>query len=135
MSFSDGQPVLSRPSRLRESGGGSFGLIVTLLILAAVGYVAYQAVPTYVHNYELNDYLNDLVLQAVSNKIKPEDIPAAVLDRCQELNLPVSSDNVNLTSGGDTVAVHVAYTRPVNLWFYIWQVHYSASASAPRLAY
>lgn len=135
MSFSGAQRDHPRRARSRESGGGSFGLIVTLAILAAIGYVAYQVVPTYVHNYELTNYLNDVVLQAVSNRIKVDDVPAAVLARCEELNLPVESGDVDMPSKADTIAVHVAYSLPVNLVFYTWTVHFSASASAPRLAY
>lgn len=135
MSFSSAQRDQPRHARSRESGSGSFGLIVTLIILAAIGYVAYQVVPTYVHNYELNNYLDDVVLQAVSNQIKVGDVPAAVLARCEALNLPVESGDVDMPSKGDTIAVHVAYSLPVNLVFYTWTVHFSASASAPRLAY
>lgn len=126
----------SHPSvRLRESGGGSFGLIITLVILAAIGYVAYQVVPSYIHNYELKDYLNDVVLEAVSNRIKVDDIPAAVVERCEVLNLPVELGDVNMDSGGSAIGVHVAYTVPIRLLSYTWAIHFTASASAPRLAY
>lgn len=135
MSLSNEHAARLRRVRSREAGAGSFGLIVTLIILAAIGYVAYQVVPTYVHNYELNNYLNDVVLQAVSNRIKVDDVPAAVLSQCQTLNLPVESGDVDMPSKGDSIAVHVAYSIPVNLLFYTWTVHFSASASAPRLAY
>ncbi|MGH9343694.1 MAG: hypothetical protein ACRD19_08035, partial [Terriglobia bacterium] len=120
---------------MRESGGGSFGLIVTLIILAAIGYVAYQVVPTYVHNYELNSYLNDVVLEVVSNRITINDVPAAVVERCEALNLPVQLGDVDLDSGGNVIKIHVAYTVPVRLLSYTWIMRYSASASAPRLAY
>ncbi|HEV2419662.1 MAG TPA: hypothetical protein VGX94_17840 [Terriglobia bacterium] len=126
----------SQPSaRRREFGGGSFGLIVTLVILAAIGYIAYQVVPIYVHNYELNNYLNEVALEAVSNRIKVDDVPAAVVERCEALNLPVELGDVNMDSGGNAINIHVAYTAPVQLLSYTWVIHFTASASAPRLAY
>lgn len=126
----------SRPSaRPKESGGGSFGLIVTLIILAVIGYIAYQVVPIYVHNYELNNYLNEVALEAVSNRIKVDDVPAAVVERCEALNLPVELGDVNMDSGGNAINIHVAYTAPVRLLSYTWVIHFTASASAPRLAY
>lgn len=122
-------------ARLKESGGGSFGLIITLVILAAIGYIAYQVVPVYVHNYELNNYLNEVALEAVSNRIKVDDVPAAVVERCEALNLPVELGDVNMDSGGNAINIHVAYTAPVHLLSYTWVIHFTASASAPRLAY
>ncbi|MGH9354399.1 MAG: hypothetical protein ACRD2G_19900, partial [Terriglobia bacterium] len=133
--FSGTRSASLRPARSRESGGGSFGFIVTLVILAAIGYVAFLVVPIYVHNYELNDYVNEVALQVVSNRIKIDDVPAAVVERSEALNLPVELGDVKMDSGGNAIRIHVAYTVPVDLFSYTWSIHFSASASAPRLAY
>ncbi|MGH9377457.1 MAG: hypothetical protein ACRD1I_01535 [Terriglobia bacterium] len=124
-----------QPVRMSESGRGSFGFIVTLIILAAIGYVAFLVVPIYVHNYELNDYVNEAALEVVSNRIKADDVPAAVVERSEALNLPVELGDVQVEPEKQAVKIHVSYTVPVNLLFYTWTIPFSASASAPRLVY
>ncbi|MGH9405528.1 MAG: hypothetical protein ACRD3D_06795 [Terriglobia bacterium] len=125
-----------RPVRAAAESGRSYGkLVVTLVILAALAYAALQVLPPYVHNYELRDYANSLVLEAVSNRIAPNEIPADLAGRAAALNLPVDAQAVAVTSSGSEVSVHVAYTAPVNFRIWVWPMRLSVSASAPKLAY
>jgi hypothetical protein len=136
---SRGPPGSDHPSRWpahgTETGGVHIKLIITLIILAAAAYVAFQAVPVYMHNYELSDYANSLALDVVSNRIKADEVPADVVQRSGELNLPVELGDVSVDAEETVVRIHVAYTVLVNLKVYTWPMHFSISASAPRLAY
>ena len=127
--------AFQRRARMSESGRGTLGLIITLAILAAAGYTAFQVVPIYIHNYELNNYVNEAALEVVANRIKADDVPAAVVEKSEALNLPVELGDVRVDPEVSAVKIHVAYTVPVNLYFFIWPVHFSASASAPKLVY
>ncbi|HEX5482623.1 MAG TPA: hypothetical protein VFZ08_08350 [Terriglobia bacterium] len=117
-----------------ESGKGYASLFVTLIILLIAAFVAYQTLPVYVHNYELNDYTTDLAQQVAVHRVQPEDVPALIAARAQDLNLPVAPDNVKVDPGGSAVKIEVAYTALIDLWVYIWSLHFSISASAPRIA-
>lgn len=117
-----------------ESGKGYASLFVTVIILLIAAFVAYEALPVYVHNYELNGYATDLAQQVAVNRVEPGDVPALIAARAQDLNLPVAPDNVKVDSGGSAVKIDIEYTALIDLRVYIWSLHFSISASAPRIA-
>ncbi len=133
--------IASSPARARrvparaQSGQGYFGLFVTLLVLAAGGFVALQAVPVYVHNFELQDYAHSLAENVAVDRVPPASVPSEVVARAQQLNLPVTADDVTMPAGEAAVKIRIRYTVPVDLKFYTWSLHFTISASAPRLVY
>lgn len=131
-----GNPRAIRVGVLRrsESGKGYASLFITLIVLAIAAFVAYQTVPVYVHNYELNDYATGLAQQVAVNHVAPEDVPARIAARAEDLNLPVTTDNVKVEPGGSVVKIDVTYMALIDLRVYIWPLHFSISVSAPRIA-
>ncbi|MGH9435533.1 MAG: hypothetical protein ACRD06_06005 [Terriglobia bacterium] len=118
-----------------ESGRGYLGLIITLVILAALAYTGIQTVPVYVNNFQLNDYLASLVQEVAVKRVAPGDAPAAVVSKAADLNLPVATGNVEVDNGGNSVVIQVRYAVPINLKVYTWILHFSDSASAPSNVY
>lgn len=122
-------------TRGSESGTGYLGLIITLLVLGAVGYIAVQAVPVYVDNYELQQTAHDLAQEAAVNHIPLDAITSGVTGRAAELDLPVGMQNVTASVEAGMVRVRIRYTVPIDLKFCTWPMNLTVSASAPRLVY
>ncbi len=118
-----------------ESGRGCLGLIITLLVLGAVAFVAVQAVPVYVHNFELEQSARDLAEQVAANRIPLDAVTSAITDRAADLDLPVAFQDVSAAIDGGMVRVRIQYTVPIDLKVYTWPLHLSVSTSAPRLVY
>jgi len=118
-----------------ESGRGYLGLIITLLVLGAVAFVAVQAVPVYVHNFELEQSARDLAEQVAANRVPLDAVTSAITDRAADLDLPVAFQDVSAEIDGGMVRIRIHYTVPIDLKVYTWPLHLSVSTSAPRLVY
>ena len=54
--------------RVSETGKGRIKLIFALLFLAALVFALVKVVPVYVSNYELNDDIHQLAIQATVDR-------------------------------------------------------------------
>lgn len=112
--------------RHSDSGVGH-KLILTLGAMAAIAYIAVKTLPVYVHNYELKDYIGQLAIQATVSRAPAEGIRNNVVAKAQDLNLPVSPENVKVQAGHN-VTILVDYTVPIDLKVYTWVLHFKPSA-------
>jgi len=113
--------------RRLDSGRGRARTILTLAVALAVVYVAIKTVPICVQNYQLQDYLRQLVVRASVERTPPEAIRSEVVTFAQDLGLPVDRQNVKVTVT-TKVSLSVDYTVPVDLKIYTWVLHFTPSA-------
>ena len=111
-----------------DTGAGYGKAIFTLLILIALAFVAFKAVPVYVHNYELQDYIRELAVRATVEHSQPEAVRGSVLAKAQELELFLTRENVNVTQSGGKIMIELDYSVPVDLKVYTWVIHFAPSA-------
>ena len=119
---------LGRIVRRSDSGLGRGRLIVELTVLGALVYVGIKALPVYVQNYELSDYIRQLAVQATVQRSTAEVIQQQVVVFAQNLDLPVDRDNVQVAVGGSAVTIALDYSVPVDLRVYTWVLHFSPAA-------
>jgi len=112
----------------RERGAGKLKALLWLLILAAFGYWAYKAVPAYVSNYELEDYMKTEARFAAVNRTPPEEVRNKVLRKVQELGIPAQWDDIRVQSGPDTVTITVDYRVLIDLVVYKYEIHFQPKA-------
>lgn len=93
-----------------------------------MAYVAIKAVPVYVHNYELQDYIRQLAVRATVERANPDTVRNDVMARAQELDLPLTRENVKVTQSGGKIMIEVDYTVPLDLKVYTWNIHFAPSA-------
>ncbi|MGD0696705.1 MAG: hypothetical protein ABSB82_17960 [Terriglobia bacterium] len=110
-----------------DKGAGRGKLIFALLVLAAAAYCAIKIVPVYVSNYELNDKIRQLAIQATVDRSSAQAVQDRVLDYAKDLGLPVKRENITVQVGS-TVTINVDYTDPIDLKVYTLNLHLTASA-------
>ncbi len=115
--------------RASESGQSQLRGILTLAAVAVLIYVAARTVPIYVNNYELEDYIRQLAIQATVARSPAVEIQKSVLAKASELNLPVSGDQVKVESNRAGVKIEIDYTVPVDLRVYTLVLHFRPSTS------
>jgi len=99
-----------------QQGASSLSAVLSLLILAAVLFAAFRLAPPYVNNYQLQDAMDNLALQATySQQMPPEAIRKAVITRAGELGIPLTNEQVAVSKGGGGVSIAVQYTVTVDL--------------------
>lgn len=113
--------------RRSESGAGSAKAIFAILFLVAVVYCGWKVIPVYVNNYELNDDIRQLAIQATVDRSSAEQVQNKILNYAKDLNLPVKRENITVQVG-NRVTINVDYTIPIDLKVYVWMKEFVDSA-------
>jgi hypothetical protein len=102
---------------------------ISLVFLGAVVFCAARIIPVYMDNYELQDYINNVAVQATvqSPPITPEAVQKEIAAKADGLGLPVRLQDVSV-SVGRTVVINLDYTVYVDLMFYHLPLHFTPSA-------
>ena len=112
----------------RDSGEGRFKGFLSLAFIAVVIFAGVKIIPVYVNAFELQDYLRSQTPFWLTQHATAESIRNNILAKAQDLNLPVSADNLTLEVSAMKVSVNIEYAVPVNLVVYIWPIHFTASS-------
>lgn len=105
----------------------AFGLIV---IVAAI-YVGAAVIPVYYANYEFQDMIKtEATLQTYTTKPEAE-IQQTILKRAQELDIPLTKDQVKVQRRGNlgtgSLTIQAPYTVHVDLPGYPLDLHFDPS--------
>jgi hypothetical protein len=119
--------------RASESGQSQLRGILTLAAVAVLIYVAVRTVPIYIDNYDLEDYIRQLAIQATAARPPAAQIQQSVLAHALDLHLPVSADQIKVESNRGGVKIAVDYTVPVDLRVYTLVLHFTYSTSNAAL--
>lgn len=93
-----------------------------LLVLLAIFLI-----PPYVENWRLQQYLNDVGADPATAAKRPEIVRADVVNKANDLGLPVHGDDVKVTRSGDALKIEVLYLVHVNLAVYTVDLHFRPS--------
>ncbi len=115
--------------RSSENGKGKIGLLIMILIFAAIVYVLVKVVPKRVNAYEYNDFIQQYTRDNIWGK-KPEQVRHDLLQKARDLNLPVTAKQIKITRRGANAEVEVKFDLPINLKVYTWVLHYDFKNSA-----
>jgi YbbR domain-containing protein len=117
-----------RAMRQLDVGRGTLKTIFALGFLAALVYSCVKIIPVYVNNYQLQDYIEQQTPFWLTQRASVEAVRNNILEKAQELDLPLSSDEVKVEANGSRVTVHIDYTVPVDLKVYTLQLHFTPSS-------
>jgi hypothetical protein len=103
-----------------------FGLsgrqIFILLVLIALLFAGAQYVPGYFAAFQFNDYVRQEVKYAASSRKTPEILRGEVLERANELGIPLTKNDIRITRQGPAFRVEIEYHWPINLRVYQHQL-------------
>jgi hypothetical protein len=105
-----------------ESIMGTIKLILVLGLLGGLAYIAAEIIPPYFANYEFQDTLDTEARLGTYSTKGDEVIRDAVFKRAQELELPLTRDQIKVqrTGGPGTgsVLIETSYSVHVELPYY-----------------
>jgi hypothetical protein len=110
-----------RRSNRREAGEGNFGCIVGLVILVVAVIVAYKIIPIKANMADLRQVCIDEGKSAGQHS--DTVIQKRILEKAQEVHLPVTEDNIKIARAENTISIDVEYTVPVDFPGYTYQWH------------
>jgi Domain of unknown function (DUF4845) len=88
-----------------------FGIVFIVAVVVAV----FKLVPPYFNNYQIQDAVTD---EARINTYTPktvEEMRETIFRKCNELDIPVTREQINVRRDGQSVAIWFDYTVHVDL--------------------
>lgn len=116
-----------------ETGAGRIKAILSLAFLVVVIFVGIKIIPVYVNDYQLADYIRTQTPFWLTSRESADSIEQHILDKAQDLGLPVTPDQVKVVAPGNFVRVSIDYTVPVNLMVYTWNKRFTHSAENKQI--
>jgi len=112
----------------RERGEGQFGCLFGIVVLLIACLIAYKMVPVKVKAADMRDTVVDEAKSAGQHK--DGVIMQNILRKADELDLPITEDNVEIQRGNSTIQIEVEYTVPVEFpgYTYQWSFHHKAES-------
>jgi hypothetical protein len=110
-----------RRSNRREAGEGNFGCIVGLIILVIAVVVAYKIIPVKANMADLRQVCVDEGKSAGQHS--DATITKRIVEKAEEVHLPVTEDNIQISRQSNTINIDVDYTVPVQFPGYTYQWH------------
>lgn len=111
-----------RSKQSDERGGSKFSLLVTLVILGAMGFAGVKIVPIYVENYQFQDSIEAESRFALTGypKKSPDDVRNDILKKAKELDLPVKPEDIRVSMTNGSVEISADYSYTFDLSVYQW---------------
>jgi hypothetical protein len=104
-------------------------LAAGILVLAALGFFAVLFTPIYIHNFQLQNFVDGLT-RRVEIRAQPDDaLRTMVVAEAHRLDLPVTANDVQVTRG-DGMRIAVRYQVEVDLPGYTVNLHFYPGAGS-----
>jgi hypothetical protein len=118
---------MNRSNHNGERGGSKLSLIVTLIIVAALGFTAVKIVPVYVEAYQFQDSIEAESRFALTGypKKSVEDIRDDIYKKAQDLGIPAKREDirVNVTNGSVEIGTDYSVLIDLKVYQYTLQFH------------
>jgi hypothetical protein len=102
-----------------ERGEGRLGCLVGLVLLLIAGLIAYRMIPIKVKTADLRDTVIDESKSAGRHGDKA--IRGNIMNKAQQLELPVTPDDIVIKRTNAYIRIDVKYTVPVEFPGYTYQ--------------
>jgi hypothetical protein len=116
-----------------QRGAGRLKAIVWTVLLVFIAYAAFKILPIYIAEYQLADKIQEEAKFAVVNRHSEDLIRDTVFKEVQELNIPVTREQIKVLSSPQLVQISLDYTVPVDLIVYRVDLHFTPSGENKAL--
>jgi len=89
-----------------------------------------RLVPIYVHNIELQQFVEDAARRAAAPANSDDIVRTWVLNKAADLDLPVKADNIQIQRSADGVRIVVRYEVRVDMPLYTVNLHFYPGAGS-----
>jgi hypothetical protein len=110
---------------------GTIRLFFGILIIVGGIFVSVKLLPPYFSNYQFNDWLKDEATHDSYSTKTEDDIRNAVLKKADDLDIPLTADQVKVSRYGaqnnGTIIIQAPYVVHVDMAVYAMDLHFDAS--------
>lgn len=106
-----------------QRGESKLGCIVSIIVFLAVVIVAVKTVPVLVSMEELESEIEALAERGSISRYTDKYITGRILQKAEDVDLPVSPENIEIERHSKEIKVHVEYDVDVHYPFYTYHWH------------
>lgn len=117
-----------------DRGKASIGGLLAILVLIAGVYFGMKFIPIRASAYQFDDTVREQVVYAGARRrnMGDDEVMRNLMERADELGLPIAQRNVRITRRSKTIRIQVAYRVPVELPFdYTYQWTFISDHEGP----
>ena len=113
-----------------KRGGSKLSLILTLLIVAALGFTAVKIVPVYVEAYQFQDSIEAESRFALTGypKKSVDDIRDDIYKKAQDLDIPAKREDIRVSVTNGSVEIGTDYSVLIDLKVYQYTLQFHPHA-------
>jgi hypothetical protein len=115
--------------REREHGGARIGTVIWLFIFIALVVVSKEAIPVKIRSSQLEDFMVELA--KFSTRESDEKLQRRILEKADELQLPVVKEAVSVRKSNGRVRMRAQYEIPLEFPFYTYVWHFDHNVDRP----
>ncbi len=116
-----------------EYGGASLKFLVTLFVLAVIGYTASQYVPVALHAYQYKDFMQQMVDKATYGQTQTSEwVQTQLRANAADYDVPPDA-TITATKRDGRMEARVQYTRAIPLPGYVYQYTFDHTARSTQL--
>lgn len=114
--------------RAGERGAGHLKVVVWLAVLACLIFVGIKTAPVLFDEFEFQDAVQSAARMGSVSVGTATDIRDGLVNKAQELNIPIKPEDIQVAKGPGTVSIEAPYSVTVDLGVYQWTFHFHPSA-------
>ena len=114
--------------RRGERGEGRLKAIVFTVLVAFGAFAAYKLLPPYFAEYQLADKMQEEARFSIVNRHTEEQTRDTVFKEAQDLDIPITKEQIKVLASQSLVRISVDYTVPVDLLIYKMDLHFTPSS-------
>ena len=107
--------------------------LIGLLVIAAGFYVAWNLIPPYFHNYQLQDDLDDVARRNTYTASTDDDIRQMVIKKAQNNDIALRQEQVVVSRGENGLAISVKYRVHVEMMVHPMDIDFTANSFNKRI--
>jgi len=107
--------------------------LIGLLVIAAGFYVAWNMIPPYFHNYQLQDDLDDIARRNSYLNNDDDAIKKQVVQKADEEDITLTDDQITVSRGRGGLAISVKYRKHIEMIVHPMDVDFSAASFNKRI--
>jgi hypothetical protein len=107
--------------------------LIGILIVVGIFYTAWNLIPPYFNNYQLQDALDDIARKNSYTQTSDEDIRKTVVKKAETEDIPLREDQVVVTRSQDGLGITVKYRIHVEMVVHPVDLDFTAASLNKRI--
>lgn len=108
-------------------------ILIGLAVILGGFYVAWNLIPPYFHNYQLQDSLDDIARKYTYYPVSDDDLKKDVIAKAQDQSITLKDDEIQVTRSDGAVGISVKYHVHVDMAVHPMDLAFSAISYNKRI--